>query len=337
MNSYFSTFITGFSDVVRETLKKQLPDIKIDLLLDGLIAYRTEADIPAIQKIPFFNNSFILYQSFKGLGDLPFGEMGDWIKTNQIIIPEGLEKTTNFKIIFSDQNLFAHMNKFLTEKLEQKICLDTGLSVDRQQGQTEIWLLARREKYGVIGLRITRHGDYEKILQKGELRPELTYLLSLLSEPSAEDIFLDPFAGSGAIPLQRASSFDFKEIIVIDNIPDTVIKLRDRLAGSKIKVLQADALHLTSIEDNYVNKIVTDPPWGLSVSRGTDIPQLYQKMLVEFNRILSDGGILVLLTSRLILMEEILVRSKAGFDLVKKIETLVNGQKATVYKYGHRN
>ena len=56
MNSYFSTFITGFSDVVRETLKKQLPDIKIDLLLDGLIAYRTEADIPAIQKIPFFNS-----------------------------------------------------------------------------------------------------------------------------------------------------------------------------------------------------------------------------------------------------------------------------------------
>ena len=61
-------------------------------------------------------------------------------------------------------------------------------------------------------MRLTKHKAYEKILHKGELRPELSHILCSISEPDADDIFLDPFCGSGTI-LQESLLMNFQNVI----------------------------------------------------------------------------------------------------------------------------
>lgn len=39
MNIYISNYITGFSNVIKKDLPKQLPGIKIKAIYDGLVVY----------------------------------------------------------------------------------------------------------------------------------------------------------------------------------------------------------------------------------------------------------------------------------------------------------
>jgi tRNA G10 N-methylase Trm11 len=64
--------------------------------------------------------------------------------------------------------------------------------------------------------RLTRHTAYEKILNKGELHPEIAFLMNWLSEPDKNDIVLDPFCGSGSIPLKRILHFPTKQVFAFD-------------------------------------------------------------------------------------------------------------------------
>jgi ubiquinone/menaquinone biosynthesis C-methylase UbiE len=55
-------------------------------------------------------------------------------------------------------------------------------------------------------------------------------------------------------------------------------------------------------------------------------------MLNEFYRVLTSNGILILLLSQKIDLEKGLEQLEQKFQLKQKINTLVNGQKSTVYK-----
>lgn len=48
METYFSTFISGLGDVVAESLKSKIPDVKIRQLLDGIVVYESMAGVNEI-------------------------------------------------------------------------------------------------------------------------------------------------------------------------------------------------------------------------------------------------------------------------------------------------
>ena len=144
--------------------------------------------------------------------------------------------------------------------------------------------MKRSEGFVLFGLRITRHPDYKDVLQKGELRPELANLLCLISEPNKEDVFLDPFSGSGSIPRER-TRFPYKEIITSDLIPVKITRPL-KIDLKVVEVLQMSALNMTKILDNSVDKIVTNPPWGIEVGKELDLPKFYSRMTDEFQRVL---------------------------------------------------
>lgn len=57
MAKYFSTFTPGFGEVVRAELEKEFSDLRVELLVDGLILYKTEASIGEVSPLRFLNNS----------------------------------------------------------------------------------------------------------------------------------------------------------------------------------------------------------------------------------------------------------------------------------------
>lgn len=341
MNSYFSTFITGFDRVVEKALAKSLKDIQIELLTDGLVIYKTTVTPDEIKKIKFLNNSFVLLKKVDRLSASPTLDMVKILLKDKdvenYIKKYFSERRLKFRIRASVRNQFVAIDKNLQRNLEDKIMQTVPtLTVDRSLPDIELLIATRSESFGLIGMQFTHRTNYEKVLEKGELYPELAYILCLISDPHKDDVFLDPFAGHGSIPIQRTVSFPYKQVVAGDNDPILVERLRKKTTklNKKIVVEKLDALNLSKLEDASVNKIVTDPPWGLHEGKNLDLPRFYSRMLEEFHRVIKPSGAIVIITAQKELVEEQLSKLKGRLEIVAKYNTLVSGKKAGVYKIG---
>ena len=63
MYTYYSSFISGIQDII----KNNLFDVDIIDLFDGGVLYKTNKTPDEIEKIKFFNNSFLVIQTFKNI------------------------------------------------------------------------------------------------------------------------------------------------------------------------------------------------------------------------------------------------------------------------------
>jgi hypothetical protein len=79
-----------------------------------------------------------------------------------------------------------------------------------------------------------------------------------------------------------------------------------------------------------VDKIVTDPPWGL-YDAGEDIPALYETMFAQFGRVLANSGVIVLLTAQKELVRELLQDGRFNLNITQAYDVLVSGKKAGVF------
>ncbi len=75
MNLYFSTFITGFDQVIKKALIDSINDVQIELLTDGLVIYKTNSNLNNIRGLKFLNNSFILLRRFDHLPTNPIRDI----------------------------------------------------------------------------------------------------------------------------------------------------------------------------------------------------------------------------------------------------------------------
>ena len=125
--------------------------------------------------------------------------------------------------------------------------------------------MRRSENIGFFMLRLTKNITNKK-LPAGELRPELAYILCYLSNPNKNDVFLDPFAGYGSIPIERARNFPYNLVFASDKNKDFKRIIRDRMKSKKMSKTiipkVQNALSMQSFDDEFITKIVTDPPWG---------------------------------------------------------------------------
>ena len=151
-------------------------------------------------------------------------------------------------------------------------------------------------------MRLTRHTAHEKVLDKGTLRPEIAWMLCWLSEPREGELMLDPFCGSGAIPLMRATQFPRGLVLASDLDAALVEKLKAKVKEGDLKrrvvVRQGDARQLSRYADGSIHKIVTDPPWGLFQELAGGPEAFYREVLAELARVLIAGGLLVILLAR---------------------------------------
>ena len=345
MTTYVSTFIPGMGEVVAAALKRSLEQVQLDLLLDGLAVYRSSSDIADVQSLRFCNNSFVCVFSFDGLGHNPIGSMSRAVLADGQFLgrvtPHLPRKSLTYRFVASQSNQFVSIPQRTRTGLERLLSGEKRLKPDHSNPDVEFWLLSRREGFGFVGLRLTRHTAYEKTLARGELRPELCHLLCLVSEPAKDDVVLDPFCGSGAIPLERAYAFPYQTVLAGDIDAKLVKILRSKVRRlrwlqrnqqQKFVIGRWNALDLHTFAPDSVDKIVTDPPWGVFQKQSADPERFQREMLREFHRVLRRNGLLVLLTGRPQLFEDSIQELKGSLTVVERYDVLVSGKKASVFK-----
>ncbi|MDE2840919.1 MAG: methyltransferase domain-containing protein [Chloroflexota bacterium] len=345
MTTYASTFIPGMGEVVATALERSLQDVGLDILLDGLVVYRSSSAVADVQALRFCNNSFVCLMSFDGLGRNPISQICQTVLADgqllRRVAPHLPRKSLTFRFVASQENRFVPIPQRTRRALVRLLAAERRLKPHASNPDIEFWLLSRREGFGFIGLRLTRHTAYEKTLARGELRPELCHLLCLLSEPSADDVVLDPFCGSGAIPLERARSFPYRAMLAGDIDAKHVKSLRakvrqlrwiQRKRRQTITIGRWDAQDLQSFAPETVDKIITDPPWGFYQSQLTDLERFLRNMLQEFYRVLRRNGLLVILVGNPRLFEDCLRDFTGRMTVLQRYDILVSGKKASVFK-----
>jgi len=338
---YASTFISGLQEVVKDMLLQRFPGVEIVMLLDGLVVYQGDISPAVLQGARFLNNTFLILDMFNVTPDNPLQTMLTAVSRDRELanrvrasIASG-ETGRTFRLIASVENHLVPIPEDLRGVLERRIATAGRLSVNRAKPDLEFWFLYRREGLGFFMQRVTTHTAHERVLERGELRPELAYTLCFLSEPAAGDVFWDPFCGHGAIPLMRALSFPFNMVFASDRDQEQVQFVRRRLKKLKVRSLfivkRQDALR-TAFEDGFVDKIVTDPPWGLFETLDMAAGDFYSLMVSEFSRVLKANGILVVLTARTAEFEGALSSMGGTLRLLNRYNILVAGKKAAIFK-----
>jgi tRNA G10 N-methylase Trm11 len=329
MAEFISSFITGFQDVVQKDLTARFPKIKILNLFDGLIHYRFDGDSRELEKIIYFNNTFFVLKTMKGKG-LSFPSLVGAVTSskNYFLVNKG-----SFRVRFVQENQFAKVDKNLTRRAEDYVLANSKLKLDRLSPTNEVWFSIRREGFAFCGELISKREFTEKNLNKGELRPEIAYLICFFADIQPEDTILEPFCGYGSIPTQLAKKFRFKKLFISDIENERVVltKERKQIAQAPEGIIDcraADALKLSHIEDKSISLVITDPPWGFYEDIG-DINEFYTNMFKSLDRVLTSDGRLVILSARKEELEQ--TATASGFKIKNSLHTLVNGKKAGLY------
>ena len=317
----YSSFITGFERLVPEIMGEKYKDARVVQVLNGAVIYEGRLGSFA----PFLNNSFYVIRKSEGadIGGFMDG-LGD------VSMKKG-KRRASFRVVVSDQNSLVGVDDARMRKLEKMIGARTGNYVNRARPDIEYWVLKRSEGVMFFMERVGKHRSFDKQLQKGELREDLCYFLNYLSSPKDEDVFLDPFFGSGAIIRSRVKMGKFNMIFGIDKDEAHVRELRKVYKGRNNVILKNIDFFENKFEDGFVDKIVTDPPWGM-FEEIESIGEFYEKFMSEAGRILKLGGRMVVLSAQ----KEEMEKFRAGLCLVEKYDILVSGKKAGVFVFSKK-
>lgn len=189
---------------------------------------------------------------------------------------------------------------------------------------------------GVVGWRLTppsfRFRGQIRAFAPGSILPTVAHALVRMSEPRNDDVFLDPFAGTGTILAERATT-DALAVIGTEIESDLIPGLRPGRVGASAsgsRVFEADARRLP-VRDGTVDAVVSNLPFGRQVLDEDAIVPLYIDAARELRRVMSPNGRAILMTTRVDVIEAAM--GAAGF--VGEVLTTIslNGQNPSVLRY----
>lgn len=328
MAEFISSFITGFQHVVEKNLPQILAGVKILHVFDGLIHYQYAGDSHNLDKIIYFNNTFFVLKTMKGKG-LNFPSLVGAVSSekNYYLINKG-----TFRVRFQNENQFVKVDKNISKKAEETVLHNSKLHLDRLSPTTEIWYSIRREGFAFCGQLISKREFTEKNLNKGELRPEIAYLICCYADLNQDDVVAEPFCGYGSIPVQLIKKFRFQKLFASDIDKEKIsinMQKKQLKDNPQIELSVNDAFVLPQIIDRSVDVVITDPPWGY-FEQIDDIGEFYKKMFTSFKRILKENGRMIILSARKDEIEKAAL--EMNVQILSSLHTLVNGKKASLYK-----
>ena len=230
-NCYVSTFTSGLSSLVNQLIMKEILDAEIVQCFDGMIIYKTK-EIDKVRKLKFINNTFLLLGLQKTNCNVSFdSEMHKLIQRlnlNFQVIKEHIWhlKKTNFKIMTIDKNKPVSIDYSVINNLEKTISSKLNLHLNKRNPDLEFVFLRRTEGIMLFMLKLAYNRVTEKKLTRGELRPELAYLMVSLADLNENKIVMDPFCGHGSIPKQIVKNFSYNMCFASDNNECLVAKLK---------------------------------------------------------------------------------------------------------------
>lgn len=200
----------------------------------------------------------------------------------------------------------------------------------------EIWLTING-KTAVCGVRLSdrtmRHRTYKTDHVAASLRPTVAAAMARLAGIGPGMTVLDPMCGAGTILAESMELCEQRRIREVrylggDIDPNAVFCTGQNLGrrgGIEPEKWDSTAL---PVARRTVDRIICNPPFGKQLSKPEDIPELYDNLVTEWDRVLKPGGRAVLLVA-----EQDALRSAIAphaWRPIKQMKVRVLGQPAVL-------
>ncbi len=133
---------------------------------------------------------------------------------------------------------------------------------------------------------------YREHLVPASSHPTIAAALARVAPRSNDDVVWDPFVGAGAELVERARLGPYERLVGTDTDSSAVVAARSNLARAAVANATVELGDACAYAPEGVTLIVTNPPMGRRVHRGTHT-DLLERFVSHAARVLVPGGALV--------------------------------------------
>ncbi|CAI5448736.1 unnamed protein product [Caenorhabditis angaria] len=304
------------SETLKNVLKMRSVDnfyvVFYENVIEGLGKMEKEKAVKTLQNEISFMNWKIAIEAWQaangksifGGTDLIVEQMRNFMKTG--INAEVTENSPSFRVTCKragDKSAHQFSSMDAAWKFGGQINNVFGWRTSMKQFDIEIVMRIERDSILVM-IALNNESLFKRNISAygpTTMRATMCYSMISIADPKPGELIIDPMCGGGSIPIEGACAFSDSFFIGGDN---HVLALERCFANLKSASEQFpipcnfflwNACHLP-FNDNSVDVIVTDLPFGKKLGSVMDNRLLYPKLLEEWKRILKIGGRLVMMT-----------------------------------------
>ncbi len=176
-----------------------------------------------------------------------------------------------------------------------------------------------------IGVQITPRPlsvrDYKVSNMSGAMDPTIAYAMNHFANLNSAESYLNIFSGSATLLVEAAQCYENLERLVgFDNdkkhLSLSIQNIKKAGLIKRIEIKEADIFD--NPDFGKFDVVVSDLPFGMSISKGEDLEGLYKYFVEYSERVLNPGGRLVVYTAEHELFESVM--SNSNFKILHSVE-----------------
>lgn len=244
------------------------------------------------------------------LGHQNFQRLLGQINEVQRLYPKGSFRTLYLAAAGSDSSVMLRLKKELANAVGIMESDDEGdllLRLRHPLDGREIWESLVRISPRPFATRKWRVCNYE-----GALNATVAHAMVLLTNPTPQDIYLNPACGSGTLLIERLSAAPVKFALGCDINPNAIQCANKNISATphsrSVHVYPWDARFLP-LPDHSVDALSSDFPFGHLIGSHAENKILYPMLLNEAARVAKPNARFVLITHEIRLMNGLLENS----------------------------
>jgi tRNA (guanine6-N2)-methyltransferase len=334
LQNFEAEIAPGLETVARDELQQKLPRVTQIDIGKGALQFNTATDVQALLQLRTVN---AVYQRLRFdvprpkalLGHQHFQRIVTAIQAILQAHPKQSFRTLSIDAAGSDSSVM--------QRLRDEIAVAVKLTPSSERGDLVAKIRPTSDRTGWevllrISPRPTATRDWRVANFEGALNASVAHAMVRLTNPSAEDHFLNLCSGSGTLMVERASAGSASLICGCDISTETLAlsQLNINAAGVDLELFQADVTRLPMSLGSF-NKIAVDLPFGQLVGSHQQNRQLYPAMLSELVRVLQPDGTAVVITHEISLFESLLEQSNNALKLENIYKITLNGLHPRIY------
>jgi len=300
------SYITGLRPVVLDELKR-FNFKMLDEGEDSMFIEFSEEIISKVKKLRSVSRAYLILQN--NIYHPTYISNHKSILGNLIDIVVKYDSFKTFKISCagSDSLEVRNIAKYIqdTYRIEESDEADLKIHIIKPE---DIW---------EIGIQITPRPlsvrDYKVVNMSGAMDPTIAYAVNSFCNLDSACSYLNVFSGSATLLIEAAECYsNLEKLIGFDNnkkhLSLSIKNIKKAGLINRVQVKEADIFDKPNF--GTFDAIVSDLPFGMSISKNENLEKLYTNFIQYCEDILNNGGRLVIYTSEYELIEPILLKSQ---------------------------
>jgi len=174
--------------------------------------------------------------------------------------------------------------------------------------------------------------EWRKHLVPAGINPTLAYVICKAADLKNSDIVMDPFCGGGTVVITANQDFQVKKFLASD-ISSTAIEytkkniLEAKITKDKYTLFISDLKRL-HLQKEYLDKIVTNMPFGIRAGKHDSNISLYKTFInFSYSTLKKDGLLVAFTTEKTLILENIVGK----FELLQEIKITQGGLYPSIF------